>query len=394
MIHIIIKIDFLILIVSIFFGCIETYMPENTNSVKSVVVDALITDEKEEQVVILSQSTNLVSPIWEPISRANMVIVDKGNNIFEFNESPQTKGVYEGVISREFLIPGNAFKLSFITQNGKTYESNFEELLECPTVDSIYYEINNNYFPKNTNSQERGIQFYLSVISGKSKSKYYKWELEETYEYHATWPIQKYWYGRWQNKGSNYDYFVCYRTLPILSIFSANTTHHIDSAVIKYPLHFVNNQTQRLYFRYSLLVKQLSITAGAYQFWEGLKSNNLNSGGLYDKQPVTIKSNLVCLSNPNEKVYGYFGVSSIQTKRISINNFAGLIYDFDVFCKARLIHEKSLSFIEDSPPDEWPIYVAPIPPGEPLGIYYAEQGCFDCRKIGGSIEVPEFWKNK
>lgn len=382
---------FIVIIFSLTLSsCLEMYNAEEASSVKTLVVDALITDDKENQTITLSRSTLTVAPVWDPVSGANIVVVDKGNNVFSFNESRVNPGIYEGNIPFEFLVPGNAFKLSFNFE-GKDYESNFEDLLSCPNVDSVYYEINNEYFGNNNKLPERGIEFFLDVKANNDQSKHFKWILDETYEYHATWPIEKYWNARWHEKPANYSYFVCYKTEAVNSIYTATTVHLDENVYLKFPLHFVNNQTQRLYYRYSLLVKQLSMTPKAFDFWEALKKNNQSSGELFDSQPVNVKGNIVCLTKSDENILGYFGVSSVKTKRISIDEFRDLIYDYNVFCTQQFIDTKSLTFIIESPRYTWPIYVAPVPSGEPPGIYYANQECFDCRLAGGTLEAPEFW---
>lgn len=397
-IHTINKPFYLLILLYLFTSCIEQYIPDKTNNEKLIVVDALITDDKEEQTITLSWSTLLAAPIWDPIANANIVVIDKGNNIFEFFESKSERGVYKGSIPFEFLVPGNAFKISFTTLDGKEYESNFEELLTCPEVDSVYYEVNNDYYNKSNNSLERGVEFFIDVKADDNFSRYYRWKIDEAYEYHATWPIQKYWLAEWYNlKSPDYKYYVCYKDQQINSIYTATTSHLDENVYLKFPLNFVNNQTQRLYFNYSILVKQMSITEKSHYYWESLKNNNQNSGGLFDSQPVKVKGNIICLSNTDEVALGYFGVASIKTKRILVTMDyieKELIFDYDPFCTSRKIETQNAGFILDSPREKWPIYVAPTPAGEPDGIYYANQECFDCRLAGGKLEAPEFWKTK
>ena len=385
----------IIVVVFSLYSCTDKYDPKEIDTTKLLVVDALITDESEDQTIILSTTTSVTEPIWEPLSGANIIVSDKGNNAFEFVESKTQNGIYLGIIPFEYLKTGNAFQLSIIMDDGKVYESSFEELLACSEVDSVYYTVNNDFHPEGRLKSEKGVSFFLDIKADFNFSKYYRWILEETYEYHSTWPIQTYWEGEWVTLPvPHHNYFYCYNTANVNSIFTATTVNLDENLILKHPLYFVNNQTQKLYFRYSLLVKQMSISEQSYNFWEGLKKNNQNSGGIFDSQPVNVKGNVICKTDENEKVLGYFGVSSVKTKRISLtrNELHGkLIYDYNVFCEQWQLER--IDFIISSPEQSWPIYIAPPPNEEESGFWYATQSCFDCRKAGGTLEVPDFWKN-
>jgi len=385
------ELKYIIILFVLVSSCIEKFQPKNVDTSKLVVVDAVITDESENQSVRLSWSSNTVTPFWDPIPNADVIVVDKGGNIYEFTESNSYKGIYEGTIPIENIIEGNAFKISFTTHEGKDYESEFDEFLACPEVDTVYYEIDNEHFVGSNSVPERGIEFFIDLKANKNYTSYYRWSLIETYEHRATWPIETYFAGDFFTHPPDFSLYFCYVTEPVYQIFSATTINLDENLYLKYPFHFVNNHTQKLYYRYSLLVKQNAISEKAYNYWEKLKDNNQASGGLFDGQPQQIRGNVVCLSNPDEPVLGYFGVSGVRVQRIFItrNDLSGdLIYDYDVFCD-RYKPDK-LDFITNSPEESWPIYMAP-PPEDDNGLWYAQQHCFDCRLYGGVLELPEFW---
>ena len=58
------------------------------------------------------------------------------------------------------------------------------------------------------------------------------------------------------------------------------------------PLNFVSNMPQRLHHKYSLLVRQLSMSPEAYRFWNDIANNVQSNGGLFDKQPSVSYSNI------------------------------------------------------------------------------------------------------
>lgn len=369
-------------------SCIDRYFVENEIDFQpSLVIEGTITDENEMQEIIISNSIGLDKIDYEGVSGCKVTVLDYVGNEFVFFESFKI-GHYLGNIPQEFLVPGNSFKIVVI-KDGVNYESDFEELLACSEVDSVYYELQIDSYENNNLKAQTGLQFFVDVKVEETSSKFYRWKMEETYEFHTTWPIQKYWAGKWVQVFPDYSYSVCYNTNMVYGIYAVSTENVMDT-YLKYPLHFVDNTTQRLYYKYSLLCKQYSLTARAYNYWQLLSENSQESGGLFDKQPVNIQGNIFCVDNPNIKVLGYFGVSSVKAKRIFIDKPSELKFTDDLFCGRSWVEVPFI--IVTSTPDEWPFYIAPPPEDDELGgYYYAPSYCFDCRDAGGVIEKPPFW---
>jgi len=377
----------IILFILGFYACVESYsIGDQVDFKPLVVVDANITDRDTNQQIKISRSTELDNIEFDGIAGCLVSVSDKNDRVFEFFEHEKYAGIYQGVIPREYLTAGNSFKITIKMPEGVEYESSYEEMTNCAPIDSVYYNVEIN----NTDGiSESGVQFMADLTVNDTYSKYYRWQLEETYEYHATWPIDLIWAGEFINLGGDFTFFTCYKTSVIKRIFLAST-QYVSNNYLKYPFHFVNNSTQRLLYKYSLLVKQESITERAYDYWSLMRSNSEESGGLFDKQPSNIEGNIYCLTNPQEKVLGYFGVSAITEKRIFVQDVPGIEFPDDLFCTQTLITDPNVIF--ESSEGSWPIYLAPSPLDGEEGYYWAAKGCFDCRNEGGSTIKPEFWK--
>jgi len=134
----------------------------------------------------------------------------------------------------------------------------------------------------------------------------------------------------------------------------------------------------------------MSLTEEAYYFYSLLESNNQESGGLFDGQPASVTGNITCITDPDEKVLGYFGVSQITTKRIFVKNVPGLsIAPQNFACTPQYLER--IDWIVNTTENLWPIYMARRPLGSPEGFYHAQPYCFDCTLSGGSLEEPDFW---
>ena len=368
-------------------SCIERYYNDfQLDFIPSLVVDGTITNESENQEIFLSKSIDVQSTGMNGVSGCTVLVTDKNNNNYFFYETDQ--GHYQGIISMDNLVVGNFFKISIITPDGSEYESGFEEMTFCPEVDSVYYELTEPMFNESTQQIGDGIQFYVDLKVDDRYSQFYRWNLIETYEYHATWPIKKYWAGQWfEEIPADYSKFVCYKNSLVRELFSV-TTQYVKDEYLKAPLVYVDNTTQRLLFKYSLLIKQYSLTQEAYRYWDLLKQNGQENGGMFDKQPANIVGNIKCITNPDEKVLGYFSVSKVTTKRIFVSDVEGLEFP-NLFCSPVPIEGRDIYY---SSPFEWPIYIAPEPENALPGYYSGSKRCFDCTEAGGSIEPPDFWE--
>ncbi len=365
-------------------SCVETYnISEQIEFKPTLVVDGTITDQSENQEITLSMSVGIQDNFIEDLPNYNVKVQDKDGNEYMFNNNGHNK--YIGIIPFNKLVPGNAFKVIISSPDGELFESGFEEMTRCVDIDSIYYEFISSKYNENTQTTSMGIQYYVDLKVDKQYSKFYRWRLIETYEYHATWPIEKYWIGEWVNNGISYARFVCYKTEQIKGTFAVSA-EYVQNEYLKYPLAFIDNRTQRLYYKYSLLVEQYSITKNAYHYWELLKSNSQENGSIFDKQPTSLEGNIKCISNPKIKVLGYFGVSSVKTKRVFAQDITEMEFS-NLFCAPDII--KRMGDVYQSTSAEWPIYIVPGTNNQT-----AAQTCFDCTKSGGKVTKPDFWDKK
>ena len=239
----------------------------------------------------------------------------------------------------------------------------------------------------------QGVQFFLDFKAPDDFGRYYRVSAEETYEHHATYPIGIYFAGQFFYQPADYSLFTCYSIEPLNNIYLISTKDLNKNQYIKYQMNFVSNQTQRLMYKYSLLVKQMSISDEAYDFWNNLNKNNQESGGLYDTQPALVEGNIYSVSDPNERVLGFFGVSSVKSKRIVVSNIP-ISFPDDYHCTPSKPNWEggwpfNTSYVE------WPIYfvnyydISSSSPNPEL--YVADKDCFDCRLIGGTTVKPDYW---
>jgi hypothetical protein len=361
-------------------GCIEPYYPDISNTQHSIVIEGTLTDKEGYHYIHVSRSVPYDSLENIPVGDCNVEIIDNSGNTVLFYESEP--GFYEQWIDQEFLETGKKYKLR-VTADGSVYESGYETMLACPPVDNVYYEIEK----KETADPENplyGIQFYtdLNIQSGDAKN--YRWELEETWEYHSEYPIMIYWNGTEMIylPVSTDTLFYCWESGSVHEIFTGTIKNITTNSLSGIPLNYVSNVTSRLKVKYSLLVKQYSISDTAYDYWSQLQKLSQETGGLYETQPPQIRGNIFNINDPDEVVLGNFNVSGLSEKRIFVSekfNFFPVCYD----CKP---YYPEFGVVLG----RLPVYFLKMPRDSRLWL--ANRECFDCTLLGGTTQKPDFWE--
>lgn len=382
----------IILINVVSVSCVEPfYLNKEDEFSPKMVIEGTFTNEDGPQEIVISKSSSPESPALYPVSGCTVAIEDDRGHTFLLPESTDP-GHYRGVVNGSYIIIGAKYRLVVKTSTGVQYESSFEEMMPCPPVNSVYYEREAKP-TSNPAVNTDGLQFYGDFQGDDTYGRYYRWKLEETFEYHSTWPVTQYLdeYDTLRIVSDDYSNFICYKTENIGDIFTLSTKDFSRNTYTKYPFHYVNNQTQRLINHYSLLVKQYSLSEQAYGFWENLRKNNQESEDLFGKQPANVKSNIYNKNDPSEVVLGYFGVSAVSSKRIHVSRVPGMLFNQVEFCVAR----KSSSD-PDSMPKSRPLYFAPLADDEGGNItwVWAETTCFICTTLGGTTEKPSYWNEE
>lgn len=358
-------------------GCVEPYSPELKDAGQSLVIEGLLSNREGFHQVRVSRSSPYDDPGYLPLSGCQVEVSDQDGNSVLYYENEA--GIYVQWIPRDFLVTGNAYKL-MVACMGNRYESSFEELLPCAPIGEVYYEVES----RETTDPEltlQGIQFYTDFDIPQGCAGNYRWELEETWEYHSFYLITYYWDGSTiLPPGSvNSDLFSCWNTASIHQIFTASTRLSDEEKIIGAPLNYVSNQTDRLKIKYSLLIRQYALNDEAYNYWQQIRQMSQESGGLYDTQPPQLRGNIYNPENDQEVVLGYFSVSGMDEKRIFVRD------DFRFFP----VFSGCQPFLPlGGYPRNNPYYLVEVDGA----LMMANATCFDCTLLGGTTKKPYFWE--
>ena len=311
----------LLLFVFIINGCVEPFEFNQETFESALVIEATITNELKTHEIILSRTFEFDEEGPNPESGADVRIVDDTQGQFLFIENEA--GIY--VSTSPFSAQANKnYQLLITTNNGRSYSS-------TPTVLTHNTQIDEVYAVRETNDDGiNGMSVYVDSFDPTGNSKYYRYEYEETYKIVAPnwvpfelivvtdggfiWP----------------DCFValidreqpvreCYNTVESINSNLTTTNGLIEDRVSQFLVRFLNSDDYIITTRYSILVKQNVISREAYIYFEALNDFS-GQGSLFSQtQPGFLSGNIFSDNNPDEKVIGFFDVSTVSSKRLYFN---------------------------------------------------------------------------
>lgn len=371
---------FMFLILS---SCIDEYWPEVNKYENLIVVEGGITNEAGPYTIKISKSSPIDSSAYIPYPNCTITISDDNGSIEILQEV--TDGEYQTSIDGIHGEIGRKYKLTISTPDSKVYESDYEELKKPVLIEDVYAEV--EYHDDGAYDHTlAGYQFYLDTETT-ADTNFYLWQMEATFHFQSDFNIRWYYDGRVRPFNPSDSLFNCWTTYKIRDLYTFNTTSLQNDQLVKFPLNYVNTEDRHLTIKYSLLVKQNTISKKAFQFWDAIKEQNADQGSLYSHQPYQIRGNIRNIDNDEEPVLGYFMVSGVDSKRIFVDRIDAPFY----FTKCSINDGNYMAYAEIgwTDPVYYPVYVILYDnnravPGQP---------CADCRQKNGSINKPEFWED-
>ncbi|GET34371.1 hypothetical protein PbJCM13498_32340 [Prolixibacter bellariivorans] len=367
-----------------FQQCVEPFTPEIKKYSNLLVIDGTLTDELGKQVITVSRTSSYNDDEYIAENGCTITVMDDQGNIYPY--VGKGNGKYEAEFYRGDLEYGRAYMLRVISNDGEVFESNYETLMPAPRIDSVTAVYGSKVtveLPDGLN----GYQFFVNASDPSGNTRYYRWSMEETWEYRAPYRVSYMWNGTLHDFSFADDRSRCWKTAEIPGIYTGTTRNFSKNVLRNIKLNYVSTLTERLKWRYSLLVREYALSVEAYEFWSGLEEQTQETGGLYESQPYMVKGNITCMSNPNEAVLGFFSASGVTKKRIFVDPPPEDVNDLECPGDTISIFNPLLSYPESS----YPVYLF-----EEKGsgiMVTAERRCFDCLERDGTNIEPDFWKD-
>jgi len=291
-------------------SCTEAY-PLLTNSYEeTLVVEATITNELKTQEIKLTKTAKFEDENYLPESGAEVFITDDSGNQYNFKEDAER---YISTVEFQ-AVPERKYQLHINTKDGRSFESSPETLTAINPMQNVVVAVEEK---DNVN----GISIRVNSFDPEKKSKYYRYEYDETYKVVAPkWiPIKGI-----LDENSNLQLVinsestkVCYGNKKSTDLLLASTNNLTEDRV-NFIARFISDQDYIITTRYSILVKQYVESLAAYNYYATLKKISGSGSILSPVQPGFLLGNIKAV-NSNNKVAGYFDVASVSTERIYFN---------------------------------------------------------------------------
>ncbi len=361
-------------------ACREAYIPPVASFRSSyLVVEGFINNGTDSTVINLSRSFQLAdTSSLQPEANARVSVEGKDNSSFPLPE----------LGNGQYGVPGlsldNAvqYRLHIWTAGNKEYVSDYLDLKASPPIDSVYWR-----------DSDSGLQIYVNTHDPMGASRYYHWEYFQTWQFNAIYFSSYTFDGTHIVPRASNDFYTCWKSVNSSNILLASTAKQTGDFV-SFPLVLIPQNSWMISQKYSILVKQYTLTPEAYQFWSDLQKNSEQVGSIFSPEPFQTKGNMHAVADTGELVIGYISAGTSRQQRIYITplDIPGWRFgSYNPLCevKSTLNALDSLTYYLSGP--------GYLPIGPTLGagnidarVDYSFAFCIDCRLTGTTIK-PNFW---
>lgn len=378
-----------ILTLIVWYGCKEKYTPEiKDNNVKYLVIEGIINTGTDSTIFTLSRTFKL--------DNKAVIAFEKGAIVNVESETGNTYVLPELVKAGNYgrpslnLDPTKRHRLRIRTKDNREYLSDFVESRKAPPIDTLKFDFKNN-----------GLNFYADTHDPSGKSKYYRYSYIETWEYKADLASEFKVENRQLLRRNPNDYiYTCWHNAPSGNIALGSTANLNQDILTDTRVAVIPALSSKLDFQYSILVKLNVLTTQGFEFWETMKKNTEDVGGIFDPQPSQLFGNIRSTTDPSEIVIGFVSAGTVTEKRLTVMfsqlpsqwNTSGPIDSTCIRSVIVLSEGAELNNYLLGPTTRYtPIDEVRGPGG--LGYRVtALLHCVDCRTQGGTNKRPFYWR--
>lgn len=358
-------------------SCVEPFSPPETNSDEGyLVIDGFLNVGGGDSTRIELRRTQNVNANNLPITEtgARLAVEEENGETFTLTETHP--GQYT-LPPRRFNQAGK-FRLRVQTNDGQEYLSEFVAATIAPAIDSVTYKVD---------PVLDAAVFYVNAHDTQGKTQFYRWKFEETWEYEM--PYYSALMVRNDSVVSRSENINrCWGKLRSGSILLGSTVKLSSDVIKNLPINRVPIGTNKLFIKYSILVRQYGLSRQAFEYWTDLAKTTQGTGSLFDVLPSQVTGNIRNTSDARLLAFGYFSAATEETKRFTIAPRLGLYPrciepdTIPIQCSSRDADECALNTAK--------LLLSYWGPRSD-SVLVSGASCADCRTQGGTTERPSYW---
>jgi len=381
---------------SLLFACVEEIdLTQQLTFEDAIVVEATITNELKIQRIFISRTYKFEDNGPTAESGAQVSISMNDNSLINFYEDSPGNYLSSTAFKAE---PGIEYQLQIQTSKGRSYISKKVPISKAIQIEKLYATREINSIGTEI------LSINVDSYDPDNESNYYRYEYEETYEIVAPKWVDKDFIllpGPAPGFGPRpIEQKVCYNAMASNTIIQTSTTNFFEDRVSKFPVRAIASNDPIIGHTYSILVKQYIQSLEAYTYFNVLDQLS-GSGSLFSQiQPGYFNSNIISTEDKNEKVLGFFEVTSVSEKRIFVNYedlFPGeekppYFNECDTYAP-QILAELATPLRNAIESGQVKYYKGNGDQGEFEGPYdVVDTPCGDCT-VYGTSEKPDFWED-
>ena len=287
--------------------CIEPIEIESDTYDKLLVVEGRLSGEAKQHKILLSSTSRINDRQVIPEEGASLTIRENNGGIVTLTEN-EPGAYYTPIFAGS---PGKSYQLLIETKDGTRYISEEVSFKSTPEIKNIYAE----YF-NDRGYEDNGVAIYLDTEDPSGRTRYYRWEFEETYEIETPFPSNFVWLGGNEVVFRDDPVDHCWATDVSQKILTATTANLQSDKITKQQLTFIPATSHVMRIKYSLLVRQYAMDEKAYLFWKMMHDVNETQGSLFDIQTGAVWGNIRADDDSQALALGYFEAAGVSEKRV------------------------------------------------------------------------------
>lgn len=311
------KRNFILLLLAIVaqLSCIEQLELPYRNEEPKLVVDGEVTNEAPPYSLRLSYSGKFVSGSIITsnlaVNGARVTLSDDLGNSVRFRQNIYEPALYQTDATFR-CVAGRSYALKIELPDGKIYITKPQLMQEVASINNIYADKITNF-----------IRVYIDTKDPANTTNYYRWK-----GYSIT--LKRTGGGTSPSTGPSGAVAGDYSLNGTCS--TACWTYNREDAANVFSDRYINgNEIKKRLALFSPIdglvplskhyaeIKQMSISAEAYLFWQQYEEQKTRTGSIFDPLPATIIGNIVNEKNNKDFALGFFGVSAVSVKRLIID---------------------------------------------------------------------------
>lgn len=382
-------------------SCTEPYALQTRNFENAIVIEASITNEMKQHAIKISRTYRFEQdgPTFE--TGADVYIEDDMGTTIDF-EQQDTMYVAQNAFLPD---PARSYTLHITTSDGKSYSSTPEKQTAVTSIESL------TPITSNIGTQP-GVKICVNSNDPTGNSKYYRYEYEEAGRFQT--PLYSDNEIHIEPDNGDDDAFeqivlaprteeahTCYRMGKSKGIILTSTNQLSEDRVVNFPVRTLTDTSYVINDRYCIKVRQYVQNLASYTFYKTLSEISSTESLLSQNQPGFFYGNVHSDNDPDEKVIGFFEVSSVSEKVLAFNfndifpstQPPGWPYE----CAQRTLNQNDWSY--PRPLGDAHVIIDLTQVGTMLFYTWNAQGsfvlasdqCVDCRLTGRNT-APPFWQ--